>query len=70
MRKTAGYTWPDYKTNTEFTKDFNKTPFLDKIHKYGRNWLQRIKRMPRNRLPRMIKSYRPKDRKNQWRPLQ
>jgi len=43
MRKTAGYTWTDYKTNTEFAKELNKTPFLDKIQKYGRNWLQYIK---------------------------
>jgi len=43
MRKRAGYTWTDYKTNTEFAKELNKTPGLDKIQKYGRSWLQHIK---------------------------
>jgi hypothetical protein len=43
MRKTTGYTWTDYKINTEFAKELNKTTVLDKIQKYGRNWLQLIK---------------------------
>jgi hypothetical protein len=70
MRKTAESTWTDYKTNTEFAKELNKTPSLDKIQKYGRNGLQYIKGMPRSRLPRMIKNYKPKGRRDQGRPLQ
>ena len=31
MRKTAGYTWTDYKTNTEIAKELNITLFLYKI---------------------------------------
>jgi len=69
-RKTAESTWTDYKTNTEFAKELNKTPSLDKIQKNGRNGLQHIKRMPRLRLPRMIKNYKPKGRRDQGRPLQ
>jgi hypothetical protein len=46
MRKTAGYTWTDYKTNTEIVKQLNITPFLDKIQEYRRNRLQHIKRNP------------------------
>jgi hypothetical protein len=30
MRRTAGYTWTDHKTNTEITKELNITPVLDK----------------------------------------
>jgi hypothetical protein len=30
MRKTAGYTCTDYKTNTEIAKELNITPVLDK----------------------------------------
>jgi hypothetical protein len=30
MRKTTGYTWTDYKSNTETTKVLNITPGLDK----------------------------------------
>jgi hypothetical protein len=28
MRKTAGYIWTDYKTNTEIAKELNITPIL------------------------------------------
>jgi hypothetical protein len=31
MRKTAGCTWTDYKTNTEIAKELNRPPVLDKI---------------------------------------
>jgi hypothetical protein len=41
-------------------KDFNLTPVLDKIHDYRRNWIRYVNRMPLNRLPRIIKNYRPK----------
>jgi hypothetical protein len=54
MRKTAGYTWRDYKTNTEIAKELNITPVLDKIQDYRKKWLQLIYRMPQ-RLPRIIK---------------
>jgi ABC-type ATPase involved in cell division len=31
IRRTAGYTWTDHKTNTEFAKELNITLVLDKI---------------------------------------
>ena len=34
IRNTAGYTWTDYKTNTEIAKELNITPVLDKIQYY------------------------------------
>ena len=30
MRRTAGYTWTDYKTNTQITKELKITPILHK----------------------------------------
>ena len=45
MRRTAGYTWMDYKTNTEIAKELNITPVLDKIREYERYWLKYIKRI-------------------------
>ena len=30
MRRTAGYTWTDYKTNAQIAKEINKTPILEK----------------------------------------
>jgi uncharacterized C2H2 Zn-finger protein len=56
MRKTAEYTWTDYKTNTDTAKELNITPVLDKIQKYSKNWLQHINRMPHNRLLRIQKA--------------
>ena len=69
MRKTAGYNWTDYKIYTEIAKELNISPVLDKIQVYRRNWLEHINRMPRNRLPRIPKNYRPKGRRNQGRSL-
>jgi hypothetical protein len=54
MRITAGYTWTDYKTNTQITKELKITAILDKLLEYERNWIQHVNRMPRNRLPRVI----------------
>jgi hypothetical protein len=68
MRRTAGYTWTDHKTNTEIAKQLNITAVLDKIQDQ-RNWIQHVNRMPRNRLSRVMKNYRPKGRGNQGRPL-
>ena len=33
------------------------TPILDKLLEYKRNWIQHENRMPRNRLPRVMKHY-------------
>jgi hypothetical protein len=42
MRKTAGNTWTDYKTNTQIADELNTTPVLDKIQEYRRNCLQHV----------------------------
>jgi len=36
MRKTAGHTWTDYKTNIVIVKELNITPVLDEIQEYRR----------------------------------
>jgi len=69
MRRTAGYTWTDYKTSAQIAKELNITPILDKLLEYKRSWIQNINRMPRNRLPRVMKYYSPTDRTNHGRPL-
>ena len=53
---------------TEIANELNITPVLDKIQEYRRNWLQRVNRMPCNRLLRILTDYRPKGRRNQVRP--
>ena len=69
MRRTAGYTWTDYKTNTQIAKELKITTVTDKLLKYKTNWIQYANRMPRNRLPRVKKHYSPIGRRNHGRPL-
>jgi len=68
-RRTAGYIWIDYKTNTQIAKELKITPILDKLLEYKRNWTQHVNRMPRNRLPRVMKHYSPTGRRNHGRPF-
>jgi hypothetical protein len=37
MRRTAGYTWTDCKTNTQTANELKITPILDKLLEYRRN---------------------------------
>ena len=69
IRRTAGYTWTDYKTNKQITKELIITPILDKLLEYKRKWIQRVNRMPRNKLPRVMKQYSATGRRNYGRPL-
>jgi hypothetical protein len=69
MGRTAGYTWTDYKTTTQIAKELKITPILDKLLEYKRKWIRHVNRMPRNRLPRVMKHYSPTGRRNHGRPL-
>jgi hypothetical protein len=69
MRRKAGYIWTDYKTNAQIAKELKITAILDKLLEYKRNWIQHVNRMPRNRLPKVMKHYSPTVRKNHGRPL-
>jgi hypothetical protein len=40
--RTAGYTWTDYKTNTQIAKELKITSIREKLLEYKRNWIQRI----------------------------
>jgi hypothetical protein len=57
------------KTNAKIAKELKITQILDKLLEYKRNWIQHLNRMPRNRLPRVMKHYSPTGRKNHGRPL-
>jgi hypothetical protein len=48
MRRIAGCTWTDYRTNTQIAKELKITPILDKLLEYKRNLIQHVNRMPRN----------------------
>ena len=66
MRRTAGYIWTDYKANAQVAKELKITPILDKLLAYKRNWIQHVNRMPRNRLPRVMKRYYTNWQKESW----
>ena len=66
MRRTAGYTWTDYKTIAQIAKELKITPILYKLLEYNRSWIQHVNRMPPNRLPRVMKHYCPTGRRNQF----
>jgi hypothetical protein len=42
MRRTAGYIWADYKTNTQIAKELKITTILDKLLEHKRNWIQHV----------------------------
>ena len=69
MRRTAGYIWTGYKTNAQIAKELKITPILDKLLEYMRSWIQHVNRMPRNRLPGVMKHYSPPGRRKHGRPL-
>ena len=46
MRRTAGCTWTDCKTNSHIAKELEITPVLDKLLEYKRNWILEEARMP------------------------
>jgi len=66
--RTAGYSWTNYKTNAQIAKELKITPILEKLLEYKRSWIQHVKRMPRNRLPRVMKYCCPTGRRNHGRP--
>jgi hypothetical protein len=40
--RTVRYTWSDHRINTQFAKELNITPFLDKIQDYNIKWIQHV----------------------------
>jgi hypothetical protein len=66
VRRSAGYTGADYKTNTQIAKELKIAPFLDNLMEYKRNWIKHKNRMPRNRLARVMKHYSPTGRRILW----
>jgi hypothetical protein len=42
VRRTVGYTWTDYKTNTQITKELKITSILEKLLECKRNCIQHV----------------------------
>ena len=69
MRRTAACTWIDYKTNAQIAKELKITQIFDKLLECKRSWIQHVNRMPRNRIPWVVKHYSPTGRRNHGRPF-
>jgi hypothetical protein len=69
VRRIAGYTWTDCKTNTQIAKELKIAQISDKLLEYKRNWIQHVNKMSRSRLHRVMKHYSPNGRRNYGRPL-
>ena len=69
MRRTAGYSRTDYKTNRQIAMELKITSVLDNLLEYKRSCIQHVNRMPRNRLPSIMKHYSATGRMNHGRPL-
>jgi len=54
---------------SQIAKELKIISILDKLLDYKRSWIQYVNRMPRNRLPRVVKHYSPTGRRNDGRPL-
>jgi hypothetical protein len=67
--RTAGDTWTDYKINAQIATELKIKPILNKLLEYKISWIKRVNRMPRNRLPRVMKYCSPTSRRNHGRPL-
>ena len=68
MGRTAGYTWTDYKTNAQITKELKLKTILDNLLEYKRSWVQHVNRMPRN-ITQIMKHYSATGKRNYGRPL-
>jgi len=69
MRRTAGYIWDGLQNKCTNCKRAKIITILDKLLEYKRSWIQHVNRMPRNRLPRVMKHYFPTGRRNHGRHL-
>jgi hypothetical protein len=64
MRTTAKYIWSDYKRNDDTLKELKTKPVMGKILKYKNNWIQHVNRMQKDRIPKLLKNYKPWGRRN------
>ena len=58
-----------HETNTQIVKELKITQIWDKLQEYKRNWMHHVNRMPRNRIPRVMKQCFTTGRRNHVRPL-
>ena len=69
MRRRAGYNLDRLQNKCTNCKGVQNATSFGQLLEYNRRWIQHANRMPRNRLPRVMKHYSPTGRRNHGRPL-
>jgi hypothetical protein len=69
MRKTAGLTLWDHKSNEEVLNNLKVEPIFKFIQNYRANFKEHVERMDSNRIPNNLLNYRPYRKRSLGRPL-
>jgi hypothetical protein len=64
MRTTAKYIWSDCKIYDDILKEVKTEPVMGKIIKYENSWIQHVNRMQRDMIPKLLKNYKRRGRRN------
>jgi len=59
MRRTAKYTWQDYKNNEDILSEFKINAVVKKTHMYRNKWIQHVQQMDRGSQPHLIMKFQP-----------
>ena len=59
MRYTAGYTKWDYKRNDDVLKELRLEPVIKYIQEYQNKWMNHLRRMSSDRIPKAMIPYCP-----------
>ena len=54
MRRTAKYTWQDFKTNENILSELIINQSVKKIRNCRNEWIEHVRRMDRDRLPHLV----------------
>jgi len=49
MKRSAKYTWQDYKTNEDILTELKINPVVKKIHNYRHKWVQHVRQVDTDR---------------------
>jgi hypothetical protein len=67
MRRTAKYTWTNYKTNEDIISELKMNHVLNKSQNYIQKWIKYVRLMDKNTLPHLIMKYQPCGKRKQGR---
>lgn len=69
MRRTAKFTWMDYKRNEDMLQELKTETILNNTLKYKADWFKDVDILKRGRILKLLKSYQPHGLRNSERTL-